>query len=56
MTNMIVSSCLDELGGFEEAWKGNVRKHLPGWSEEFGSRDGIGMLFIYVSRVFFLLT
>ncbi|KAK4389411.1 hypothetical protein Sango_2278100 [Sesamum angolense] len=29
----------DELAGFEEAWKGNVRKHLPGLSEEFTVQD-----------------
>ncbi|KAM7491272.1 hypothetical protein LguiA_034193 [Lonicera macranthoides] len=25
-----------ELAGFEEAWKGNARKHLPGWTEGIG--------------------
>jgi len=25
----------EELAGFEEAWKGKARKHLPGWSEGF---------------------
>lgn len=24
---------LGELAGFEEAWEGNARKHLPGWTE-----------------------
>ncbi|KAI3468870.1 hypothetical protein Pfo_025533 [Paulownia fortunei] len=32
----------DELTGFEEAWKGNVRKHHPGLSEGFASQDVIG--------------
>ncbi|KAK9277285.1 hypothetical protein L1049_006825 [Liquidambar formosana] len=32
----------DELTGFEEAWKGNARKHLPGWSERFGDHDNMG--------------
>nr|XP_043621225.1 uncharacterized protein LOC122592955 [Erigeron canadensis] len=25
----------DELTGFEEAWKGNAERHIPGWNEEF---------------------
>ncbi|XP_058102073.1 uncharacterized protein LOC131246182 isoform X2 [Magnolia sinica] len=25
----------DELAGFEEAWKVNAKKHLPGWNHEF---------------------
>ncbi|KAH6754921.1 hypothetical protein C2S53_019375 [Perilla frutescens var. hirtella] len=29
----------DELVGFEQAWNGNAKKHLPGWSEESASRD-----------------
>ena len=24
----------DELVGFEDAWKGNAQKHMPGWSED----------------------
>ncbi|KAK4435125.1 hypothetical protein Salat_0675800 [Sesamum alatum] len=32
----------DELAGFEEAWKGNVRKHLPGLGEEFTVPDVMG--------------
>ncbi|XWS49812.1 hypothetical protein CRYUN_Cryun12cG0035000 [Craigia yunnanensis] len=32
----------DELAGFEEAWNGNARKHLPGWSGSFNGRDSIG--------------
>ncbi|CAL5429757.1 unnamed protein product [Camellia sinensis] len=31
----------EELSGFEEAWKGNARKHLPGWSEGFNVHDGL---------------
>ncbi|XP_057510004.1 uncharacterized protein LOC130792496 isoform X2 [Actinidia eriantha] len=30
----------DELSGFEEAWKGNARKHLPGWNEGLNMHDG----------------
>lgn len=29
----------DELVGFEQTWKGNAKKHLPGWREESASRD-----------------
>ncbi|XP_047951300.1 uncharacterized protein LOC125196728 [Salvia hispanica] len=31
----------DELPRFEEAWKGNAKMHLPGWSEESASRDAM---------------
>ncbi|KAK9277327.1 hypothetical protein L1049_006868 [Liquidambar formosana] len=46
----------DELTGFEEAWKGNARKHLPGWSERFGDQDNmhifVGKHFDYVIAYF----
>ncbi|KAL4280491.1 hypothetical protein GQ457_03G020380 [Hibiscus cannabinus] len=32
----------DELTGFEEAWNGNARKHLPGWSGVYNTHDTIG--------------
>ncbi|GFZ01210.1 glycine-rich protein [Actinidia rufa] len=32
----------DELSGFEEAWKGNARKHLPGWNEGLNMHDVSG--------------
>ncbi|XP_022759207.1 myeloid leukemia factor 1-like [Durio zibethinus] len=32
----------DELAGFEEAWNGNARKYLPGWSGNFNGHDSIG--------------
>ncbi|KAG8374790.1 hypothetical protein BUALT_Bualt10G0032300 [Buddleja alternifolia] len=32
----------DELHGFEEAWKGNARKHIPGWNQEFATQNVIG--------------
>ncbi|KAF3971780.1 hypothetical protein ACB098_06G187500 [Castanea mollissima] len=36
----------DEVVGFEEAWKGNAQKHMPGWSENLighgGSSSGHG--------------
>lgn len=35
---------LDELTGFEEAWKGNAGKHLPGWTGSFTGIDNIGKL------------
>ncbi|KAL8539665.1 hypothetical protein ACS0TY_001325 [Phlomoides rotata] len=31
-----------DLVGFEEAWAGNARKHLPGLNEQFSSRDVLG--------------
>lgn len=37
----------DELPQFEQAWKGNARKHLPGWSEHsdgHGRRGGVGQI------------
>ncbi|KAK6158044.1 hypothetical protein DH2020_005358 [Rehmannia glutinosa] len=43
VTNIDIYFCLDELTGFEEAWKGNVRKHLPGLSGGgFASQDVMG--------------
>ncbi|KAL9350102.1 hypothetical protein Peur_057357 [Populus x canadensis] len=32
----------DELSGFEEAWKGNAGKHLPGWTGSFTGIDNMG--------------
>nr|QIB03066.1 hypothetical protein [Oliveria decumbens] len=32
----------DDLVGFEEAWKENAEKHLPGWSEGFRVQNGPG--------------
>ncbi|KAL5728076.1 hypothetical protein ACHQM5_001199 [Ranunculus cassubicifolius] len=32
----------DELAGFEETWKGNAKKHLPGWTERNNMHDDIG--------------
>ncbi|XP_071698248.1 uncharacterized protein [Rutidosis leptorrhynchoides] len=32
----------DELGGFEEAWKGKARQHLPGWSGGPTNHEGLG--------------
>ncbi|KAI3409665.1 uncharacterized protein J3R85_019059 [Psidium guajava] len=36
-----------ELPQFEQAWKGNARKHLPGWSEHFDghvAQEGVGQI------------
>ncbi|XAR70407.1 hypothetical protein NMG60_11027251 [Bertholletia excelsa] len=33
----------NELSSFEEAWKGNARKHLPGWDEGFNVNEVSGM-------------
>ncbi|BFG21737.1 hypothetical protein CerSpe_080110 [Prunus speciosa] len=32
----------DELPGFEEAWTGNVKGHLPGWRGEFNMHGNAG--------------
>lgn len=32
----------DELTGFEQAWNGNARRHLPGWREGFSIQDDMG--------------
>ncbi|KAF5734873.1 hypothetical protein HS088_TW15G00368 [Tripterygium wilfordii] len=32
-----------EVAGFEEAWEGNARKHLPGWMANAGSHDTAGV-------------
>ncbi|KAF3448416.1 hypothetical protein FNV43_RR09129 [Rhamnella rubrinervis] len=32
----------DELVGFEEAWKGNAQKHLPGWTGNLGGYGNAG--------------
>lgn len=45
LTNIFVLSCTDELTGFEQAWNGNAKKHLPGWREESSSRDVMSMLY-----------
>lgn len=31
----------DELFGFEKAWLGNAKKHLPGWSEKLALQDAM---------------
>lgn len=33
----------DEFGGFEEAWNGNARKVLPGWTGNFIGHNQLGM-------------
>lgn len=42
---------LDELTGFEEAWKGNAGKHLPGWT----GIDNIGKLALAALKCSLLL-
>ncbi|KAK2656375.1 hypothetical protein Ddye_009427 [Dipteronia dyeriana] len=32
----------DELIGFEEAWKGNVKLHMPGWRDESDKHNNAG--------------
>ncbi|KAI7742052.1 hypothetical protein M8C21_030058 [Ambrosia artemisiifolia] len=33
----------DELGGFEENWKVNADKYIPGWSDGFSSLENSGL-------------
>nr|XP_043621665.1 uncharacterized protein LOC122593335 [Erigeron canadensis] len=33
----------DELNGFEENWKVNADKHLPGWNDGFSSLENAGL-------------
>lgn len=47
LSNVFMFSCSDELPRFEEAWKGNAKMHLPGWSKESASRDAMRMLFAF---------
>lgn len=35
---------LDELSGFEEAWKGHAGKNFPGWTGSFTGIDNMGKL------------
>lgn len=37
---------LDELVGFEEAWKGKAQKQLPGWTGNVGVYGNAGKLFL----------
>jgi hypothetical protein len=46
---------LDELTGFEEAWKGNAGKHLPGWTGSFTGIDNIGKLALAALKCSLLL-
>ncbi|GKB78441.1 40S ribosomal protein S13 [Tanacetum coccineum] len=34
----------DELDGFEENWKVNADKHIPGWNDGFSSLENAGLL------------
>lgn len=40
----------DELAGFEEAWNGNVKVHLPGWRDEFDNRGNAGKFYLVLYR------
>lgn len=39
----------DELPGFEEAWTGNVKGHLPGWRGEFNMHGNAGKHYLVLS-------
>lgn len=54
LTNVFVSSSSDELPCFEEVWRGNAKKHLPGWSEQPASRDAMCTLFAFILGVVLL--
>lgn len=47
---------LDDLVGFEDAWRGSARKHLPGWTEQSRIAHTTGMYPLYVKDVFVLHT
>lgn len=42
---------LDELAGFEEAWKGNARHSLPGWNGSFSRHDGMGKIVFQIHLI-----
>lgn len=37
---------LDELSGFEQAWKGAAQKHMPGLNDQFASYETLGEFII----------
>lgn len=41
---------LDEIPGFEEAWKGNARQHLPGWTGSLAGHDNMGKIVLYTLK------
>lgn len=43
--NVLFLESLDELDGFEEAWKGTAQKHFPGWSGNFSGLESAGTSF-----------
>lgn len=34
----------DELAGFEDAWNGKARNHLPGWTGSFSGHIDMGTI------------
>lgn len=40
--NLWIGKFSDELTGFEEAWKGNARKKMPGLPENYLSLEHMG--------------
>lgn len=55
------SRIADELGSFEESWKGKAKQHLPGWDEGFNMNGGEGLAMyhfhssLWMNMVFFYL-
>lgn len=47
---------LDELADFEEAWDGNARKYLPGWTGSFRGHNNIGKIVFMAWNVIFVLS
>lgn len=41
---MVFDLHLDELGDFEQNWKANADKHLPGWDKGFNLLENQGRL------------
>lgn len=52
-SNIIVFGLhLDELGDFEQNWKANADKYLPGWDKNFSLLENQGRLFdLYLSSL-----
>lgn len=40
--NLPLCWLLDELAGFEQAWKGNSEKHFPAWDDGSTFNDAAG--------------
>lgn len=45
----LIGSILDELSGFEDAWKGTAKKHFPGLADKFGGYENIGEFILFTN-------